>query len=49
MQDHVDAVRSLLKQHQEFEQLLMVLKRRVEALNENGVNLTESRHFASHV
>ncbi|XP_075281439.1 spectrin beta chain, non-erythrocytic 5 isoform X3 [Opisthocomus hoazin] len=47
--DHVDAVRSLLKQHQEFEQLLMVLKRRVEALNENGVNLTESRHFASHV
>lgn len=49
MQDHVDAVRSLLKQHQEFEQLLMALKRRVEALNENGVNLTESRHFASHM
>ncbi|XP_009944908.1 PREDICTED: spectrin beta chain, non-erythrocytic 5, partial [Leptosomus discolor] len=47
--DHVDAVRNLLKQHQEFEQLLMVLKRRVEALNENGVNLIESRHFASHV
>ncbi|NXY31360.1 SPTN5 protein, partial [Pomatorhinus ruficollis] len=47
--DHVDAVRSLLKQHQEFEQLLVVLKRRVEALNENGVNLIESRHFASHV
>ncbi|NXE64048.1 SPTN5 protein, partial [Calcarius ornatus] len=47
--DHVDAVRSLLKQHQEFEQLLMALKRRVEALNENGVNLLESRHFASHV
>ncbi|NXL58532.1 SPTN5 protein, partial [Chordeiles acutipennis] len=47
--DHVDAVRSLLKQHQEFEQLLMVLKRRVEALNENGVNLIESRHFASHI
>uniref|UniRef100_A0A8B9BFF0 Calponin-homology (CH) domain-containing protein n=1 Tax=Anser brachyrhynchus TaxID=132585 RepID=A0A8B9BFF0_9AVES len=46
--DHVDAVRSLLKQHREFEQVLMVLKRRVEALNENGVNLTESRHFASH-
>uniref|UniRef100_A0A8C3ND41 Uncharacterized protein n=1 Tax=Geospiza parvula TaxID=87175 RepID=A0A8C3ND41_GEOPR len=46
--DHVDAVRSLLKQHQEFEQLLMALKRRVEALNENGVNLLESRHFASH-
>ncbi|NWV85162.1 SPTN5 protein, partial [Dasyornis broadbenti] len=45
--DHVDAVRSLLKQHQEFEQLLMALKRRVEALNENGVNLLESRHFAS--
>uniref|UniRef100_A0A8C0BAD1 Calponin-homology (CH) domain-containing protein n=1 Tax=Buteo japonicus TaxID=224669 RepID=A0A8C0BAD1_9AVES len=43
--DHVDAVRSLLKQHQEFEQLLMALKRRVEALNENGVNLTKSRHF----
>ncbi|NXG68257.1 SPTN5 protein, partial [Baryphthengus martii] len=47
--DHVDAVRSLLKQHQEFEQLLMVLKRRVEALNENGMNLIESRHFASQV
>ncbi|KAM7109778.1 LOW QUALITY PROTEIN: spectrin beta chain, non-erythrocytic 5 [Ciconia maguari] len=47
--DHVDAVRSLLKQHQEFEQLLLVLKRRVEALNENGVNLIENRHFASHV
>ncbi|XP_061199763.1 spectrin beta chain, non-erythrocytic 5 [Neopsephotus bourkii] len=47
--DHVDAVRSLLKQHQEFEQLLMALKRRVEALNENGVNLIENRHFASRV
>ncbi|NWX12365.1 SPTN5 protein, partial [Aegotheles bennettii] len=47
--DHVDAVRNLLKQHQEFEQLLMALKRRVEALNENGVNLIESGHFASHV
>ncbi|XP_063188806.1 spectrin beta chain, non-erythrocytic 5 [Chroicocephalus ridibundus] len=47
--DHVDAVRSLLKQHQQFEQVLMVLKRRVEALNENGVNLIENRHFASHV
>ncbi|XP_054017486.1 spectrin beta chain, non-erythrocytic 5 [Dryobates pubescens] len=47
--DHVDAVRSLLKQHQEFEQLLMVLKRRVEVLNENGMSLIESRHFASHV
>uniref|UniRef100_A0A8C3QRB7 Calponin-homology (CH) domain-containing protein n=1 Tax=Cyanoderma ruficeps TaxID=181631 RepID=A0A8C3QRB7_9PASS len=46
--DHVDAIRSLLKQHQEFEQLLVALKRRVEALNENGVNLIESRHFASH-
>ncbi|XP_014805640.1 PREDICTED: spectrin beta chain, non-erythrocytic 5-like [Calidris pugnax] len=47
--DHVDAVRSLLKQHQQFEQVLMVLKRRIEALNENGVNLIENRHFASHV
>ncbi|NXJ96213.1 SPTN5 protein, partial [Corythaixoides concolor] len=47
--DHVDAVRSLLKQHQEFEQLLMALKRRVEALNGNGMNLIESRHFASHI
>ncbi|NXQ26015.1 SPTN5 protein, partial [Alaudala cheleensis] len=47
--DHVDAVRSLLKQHQEFEQLLVALKKRVEALNENGVNLIERRHFASHV
>ncbi|XP_069714086.1 spectrin beta chain, non-erythrocytic 5 [Phaenicophaeus curvirostris] len=47
--DHVDAVRSLLKQHEEFEQLLVVLKRRIEALNENGVNLIENRHFASHV
>ncbi|NXF42508.1 SPTN5 protein, partial [Oceanites oceanicus] len=47
--DHVDAVRSLLKRHQEFEQLLVALKRRIETLNENGVNLIESRHFASHV
>ncbi|XP_056200822.1 spectrin beta chain, non-erythrocytic 5 [Falco biarmicus] len=47
--DHVDAARSLLKQHWEFEQLLMALKRRVEALNENGMNLIESRHFASHI
>ncbi|NXK06704.1 SPTN5 protein, partial [Herpetotheres cachinnans] len=47
--DHVDAARSLLKQHQEFEQLLMALKRRVEALNENGMNLIGSRHFASHI
>ncbi|NXN96468.1 SPTN5 protein, partial [Rhinopomastus cyanomelas] len=46
--DRVDAVQSLLKQHQEFEQLLMALKLRVEALNENGVNLIESRHFASY-
>uniref|UniRef100_A0A8C3KKS8 Calponin-homology (CH) domain-containing protein n=1 Tax=Calidris pygmaea TaxID=425635 RepID=A0A8C3KKS8_9CHAR len=46
--DHVDAVRSLLKQHQQFEQVLMVLKRRIEALNENGVNLIENRHFSSH-
>lgn len=48
MQDHVDAVRSLQKQHQEFEQLLMVLKRRIEAFNENGADLIESGHFASH-
>uniref|UniRef100_A0A8B9PGF4 Calponin-homology (CH) domain-containing protein n=1 Tax=Apteryx owenii TaxID=8824 RepID=A0A8B9PGF4_APTOW len=47
--DHVDAVRSLLKRHKEFEQLLMVLKRRVETLNENRVKLTESKHFASHI
>lgn len=46
--DHVDAVRSLQKQHQEFEQLLMVLKRRIEAFNENGADLIESGHFASH-
>ncbi|XP_010216051.1 PREDICTED: spectrin beta chain, non-erythrocytic 5, partial [Tinamus guttatus] len=46
--DHVDAVRSLLKRHGEFEQLLMVLKKRVETLNENGVKLIENRHFASH-
>ncbi|XP_068802064.1 spectrin beta chain, non-erythrocytic 5 isoform X5 [Struthio camelus] len=47
--DHVDAVRSLLKRHEEFERLLMVLKRRVEALNENGGKLTESRHFSSRI
>ncbi|XP_052552192.1 spectrin beta chain, non-erythrocytic 5 [Tympanuchus pallidicinctus] len=47
--DHVDAVRSLQKQHQEFEQLLMVLKRRIEAFNENGTDLIESGHFASHI
>uniref|UniRef100_A0A663LNR3 Calponin-homology (CH) domain-containing protein n=1 Tax=Athene cunicularia TaxID=194338 RepID=A0A663LNR3_ATHCN len=47
--DHVDAVRSLLKQHQEFEQLLMVLKRRVEALNENGVNLIEKQFLYENI
>ncbi|NWJ06160.1 SPTN5 protein, partial [Crypturellus undulatus] len=47
--DHIDAVRSLLKRHGEFEQLLMVLKKRVETLNENGVKLIENRHFASHI
>uniref|UniRef100_G1NFS5 Spectrin beta, non-erythrocytic 5 n=1 Tax=Meleagris gallopavo TaxID=9103 RepID=G1NFS5_MELGA len=47
--DHVDAVRSLQKQHQEFEQLLMVLKRRIETFNENGADLIESGHFASHI
>uniref|UniRef100_A0A8C7E9R9 Spectrin beta, non-erythrocytic 5 n=1 Tax=Nothoprocta perdicaria TaxID=30464 RepID=A0A8C7E9R9_NOTPE len=46
--DHVDAVRNLLKRHEEFERLLMVLKKRVETLNENGVKLIENRHFASH-
>ncbi|XP_065610862.1 spectrin beta chain, non-erythrocytic 5 isoform X1 [Cyrtonyx montezumae] len=47
--DHVDAVRSLQKQHQEFEQLLLVLKRRIEAFNENAADLIESGHFASHI
>ncbi|XP_019374606.1 PREDICTED: spectrin beta chain, non-erythrocytic 5 [Gavialis gangeticus] len=45
--DHIDAVRSLLKQHENFEQLLIALKRRGEAMSDHGKKLVEHRHFAS--
>nr|XP_025044105.1 spectrin beta chain, non-erythrocytic 5 [Pelodiscus sinensis] len=45
--DHVDAVHTLLKRHGDFEQLLMVLKQRTEAMNEHGEKLVENRHFAA--
>ncbi|XP_065259867.1 spectrin beta chain, non-erythrocytic 5 [Emys orbicularis] len=45
--DHVDAVHTLLKRHEDFERLLMALKQRAEVMNEHGENLVENRHFAS--
>uniref|UniRef100_A0A8C3S247 Calponin-homology (CH) domain-containing protein n=1 Tax=Chelydra serpentina TaxID=8475 RepID=A0A8C3S247_CHESE len=43
--DHVDAVHSLLKRHEDFERLLMALKQRAEVMNEHGEKLVENRHF----
>ncbi|KAJ6667277.1 hypothetical protein lerEdw1_017255 [Lerista edwardsae] len=45
--DHVDSVRSLLKRHEDFERVLLVLKHRVNAINEQGEQLSEKGHFAS--
>uniref|UniRef100_A0A8D2KX84 Calponin-homology (CH) domain-containing protein n=1 Tax=Varanus komodoensis TaxID=61221 RepID=A0A8D2KX84_VARKO len=45
--DHVDSVRSLLKRHEDFQQVLLVLKQRANAANEHGEQLIERGHFAS--
>ncbi|TFK15040.1 acyl-coenzyme A thioesterase 1 [Platysternon megacephalum] len=45
--DHVDAVHTLLKRHEDFERLLMALKQRAEVMSEHGEKLVENRHFAS--
>ncbi|KAL8169455.1 UNVERIFIED_CONTAM: hypothetical protein K2H54_049413 [Gekko kuhli] len=45
--DHVNSVRSLLKQHGDFEQVLLMLKHRADAVNEHGEQLVEKNHFAS--
>ncbi|XP_050810874.1 spectrin beta chain, non-erythrocytic 5 isoform X2 [Gopherus flavomarginatus] len=45
--DHVDAVHTLLKRHEDFERLLMALKQRVEVMHEHGEKLVENRHFSS--
>ncbi|XP_077178896.1 spectrin beta chain, non-erythrocytic 5 isoform X2 [Paroedura picta] len=47
--DHVNSVRSLLKQHGDFEQVLLMLKHRVDAVNEHGEQLVERNHFASDI
>ncbi|XP_060118338.1 spectrin beta chain, non-erythrocytic 5 [Heteronotia binoei] len=47
--DHVNSVRSLLKQHGDFEQVLLMLKHRVDAVNEHGEQLMERNHFASDI
>ncbi|XP_044291663.1 spectrin beta chain, non-erythrocytic 5 [Varanus komodoensis] len=47
--DHVDSVRSLLKRHEDFQQVLLVLKQRANAANEHGEQLIERGHFASDI
>ncbi|KAM6459310.1 spectrin beta chain, non-erythrocytic 5 isoform 3-T3 [Liasis olivaceus] len=44
--DHMDSARSLLKRHEDFEQVLLVLKHRAKAANDQGEQLTERGHFA---
>ncbi|XP_026559809.1 spectrin beta chain, non-erythrocytic 5 [Pseudonaja textilis] len=44
--DHMDSTRSLLKQHEDFEQVLLVLKHRTNAANGQGEQLIERGHFA---
>ncbi|XP_039179841.1 spectrin beta chain, non-erythrocytic 5 isoform X3 [Crotalus tigris] len=44
--DHVDSTQSLLKRHEDFEQVLLVLKRRANAANGQGEQLIERGHFA---
>ncbi|KAL7992423.1 hypothetical protein Chor_016679, partial [Crotalus horridus] len=46
LQDHVDSTQSLLKRHEDFEQVLLVLKRRANAANGQGEQLIERGHFA---
>ncbi|XP_053169097.1 spectrin beta chain, non-erythrocytic 5 [Hemicordylus capensis] len=45
--DHMDSVRSLLKRHEDFEKVLLVLKHRADTVNEHGEQLVERGHFAS--
>lgn len=47
LQDHVGSIQSLLKRHEDFERVLLVLKKRVNAVNEHGYQLVERGHFAS--
>ncbi|XP_062974523.1 spectrin beta chain, non-erythrocytic 5 [Elgaria multicarinata webbii] len=47
--DHVDSVRSLLKRHEDFERVLLVLKHRANAANEHGEQLIGRGHFASDI
>ncbi|XP_015746137.2 spectrin beta chain, non-erythrocytic 5, partial [Python bivittatus] len=44
--DHMDSARSLLKRHEDFEQVLLVLKHRAKAANDQGEQLIERGHFA---
>ncbi|XP_058018130.1 spectrin beta chain, non-erythrocytic 5 [Ahaetulla prasina] len=44
--DHMDSTQSLLKQHEDFEQMLLVLKHRTNAANGQGEQLIERGHFA---
>ncbi|XP_053239381.1 spectrin beta chain, non-erythrocytic 5 isoform X2 [Podarcis raffonei] len=47
LEDHVGSIQSLLKRHEDFERVLLVLKKRVNAVNEHGYQLVERGHFAS--
>ncbi|XP_063174452.1 spectrin beta chain, non-erythrocytic 5 [Candoia aspera] len=44
--DHMDSAQSLLKRHEDFEQVLLVLKHRANAANAQGEQLIERGHFA---
>ncbi|XP_060544187.1 spectrin beta chain, non-erythrocytic 5 [Pantherophis guttatus] len=44
--DHMDSTQNLLKQHEDFEQVLLVLKHRTNATNAQGEQLIERGHFA---
>nr|XP_056707864.1 spectrin beta chain, non-erythrocytic 5 [Euleptes europaea] len=47
--DHVNSVQSLLRQHGDFEKVLLMLKHRADALHEHGEQLVERNHFASDI
>ncbi|CAI5763942.1 spectrin beta chain, non-erythrocytic 5 [Podarcis lilfordi] len=47
IEDHVGSIQSLLKRHEDFERVLLVLKKRINAVNEHGYQLVERGHFAS--
>ncbi|XP_061467332.1 spectrin beta chain, non-erythrocytic 5 [Rhineura floridana] len=49
VEDHMDSVQSLLKRHEDFERVLLVLKQRANAANKNGEQLVERGHFASDI